>query len=169
DAVSAQVSPSVASVLERGMSQKRDDRYASAEDMREALRVAAMQPGGEAASVLTSAGVETNAIGNEARTVVIDEATQVRSATAETATVVRAAPGPGSSRKWMVAVAAVLVLAGVATAVLIRRALQTKAAEVPTTQNPTPPVAEATPMTTASPDNSIQSVTTQPKDESPKT
>src|SRR6185503_13169318 len=61
DAVSAQVSPAVASVLERGMSQKRDDRYASAEDMREALRVAAMQPGGEAATALTSAGVATKA------------------------------------------------------------------------------------------------------------
>src|SRR5882724_10593593 len=46
--VTAQVDPAVAAVLSKGMSQKRDDRFPSAEAMREALRLAAENPLGAA-------------------------------------------------------------------------------------------------------------------------
>src|SRR5688572_473029 len=86
DSVSSHVSRSVASVLEKGMSQKRDDRYASAEEMRAAVQMAAKMPQGEAPTVLTAAagadtkantasgargtqiaGPQTSAFGNEAQ------------------------------------------------------------------------------------------------------
>jgi serine/threonine protein kinase len=182
DSVSAQVSRPVASVLEKAMSQKRDDRYASAEDMREALRVASTQPAGEAATVLTSAGVatdpntvtpvvgthmagqQTNAFGYEARTLVADDGTQVPSqpAVSETATVVRPASTQSRSRLWMVAAAAVLVLAGVVTAVLIRRALKSQSADVPSAQNP---IADPAPAT--SPSDTVQSGSVESKTENP--
>src|SRR5947208_4541794 len=50
--VTAQVSAAVAAVLNQGMSQKRDDRFASASELREAFRMAAAQPLGEAETVL---------------------------------------------------------------------------------------------------------------------
>ena len=190
DTVSAQVSPAFASVLEKAMSQKRDDRYASAEEMREPIRIAATQPAGDAATVLTSGGVATkantvapvagthmggvptNAVGNEAHTLVVDDATKVRPASdaPETATLVRPRPAQSRSRTWLIAGAAVLVLAGIGTAVLIRNALKSKSSEVPTTQSPAPPVAEATPVPNVSPQSTEQTVTTsQPKAESAKT
>src|SRR2546427_6823685 len=49
-----QVSAAVAAALSRGMSQKRDDRYASAALMREALREAAEHPLGDVSSTVTS-------------------------------------------------------------------------------------------------------------------
>jgi hypothetical protein len=169
------------------MSQRRDDRYASAEEMRQALRIAATLPAGEAATVLNSAsastkpntvvpaagtlmgGAQTNAFGNEAKTLVADDSTRVRSQSAatETATVIRPASTSGRSRKWLTAVAAVLVLAGIATAVLIRRSLQSKAASPPVVQNPVPP--EPNPTPAVSPGESVQSVTVERKDENPKT
>src|ERR1700694_5454541 len=51
--VTARVSGAVAAVLSKGISQKRDDRYASANAMRDALRLAAERPIGEAETVLT--------------------------------------------------------------------------------------------------------------------
>src|SRR6266446_6632101 len=45
--ITAQVSAAVAAVLSQGMSQKRDDRFASANEMREALLVSAKLPLGE--------------------------------------------------------------------------------------------------------------------------
>ena len=50
--VTPQVGAAVAAVLSKGMSQKRDDRFASASAMRDALRVAAEHPLGDAATVL---------------------------------------------------------------------------------------------------------------------
>jgi serine/threonine protein kinase len=184
DSVSPQVSRAVASVLERAMSQKRDERYSSAEEMREALRVAATLPAGEAATVLNTAGLSTrantvapaagtlmggartNVFGNEAKTLVTDDSTRVRaqSSATETATVIRPASTSGRSRKWLTAVAAVLVLAGIATAVLIRRSLQSKAASPPIVQNPVP--AEPTPTPAG---ESVQSVTVERRTENPKT
>src|SRR5207237_8568054 len=54
----------------KGMSQKRDDRYASAALMGEALRAAAEQPLGDVPTVVTSGTPFANAktIGNEKRT-----------------------------------------------------------------------------------------------------
>src|SRR5205814_5809758 len=48
----AKVSPAVAAVLERAMSQKRDDRYTSAIAMREAIAAAGLQMVGDAATIL---------------------------------------------------------------------------------------------------------------------
>src|SRR5256714_2536004 len=52
--VEVQVSASVAAALNRGMAQKRDDRYASAALMREALLSAAEHPLGDVSTVVTS-------------------------------------------------------------------------------------------------------------------
>src|SRR2546423_2630178 len=52
--VGGQVSAAVAAALNRGMAQKRDDRYASAALMRAALLSAAEHPLGDAATVVTS-------------------------------------------------------------------------------------------------------------------
>jgi len=94
--VTAQVSVAVAAVLNQGMSQKRDDRFASASELREAFRMAAAQPLGEAATVLIggadsqAAGIvaprrstkligdQTSPVGSEAKTLIAAEATNVR-------------------------------------------------------------------------------------------
>src|SRR5262249_50791372 len=109
ESVAPQVSPAVAHVLEVAMSQKRDDRYESAQMMRDALSSAATGSLGEASTVLTStasttkpktvvpasgtqiAGGHTKGIASEARTLLADEGTKVRAGTIapETATVVR--------------------------------------------------------------------------------
>jgi eukaryotic-like serine/threonine-protein kinase len=183
DSVSAEVSRPVAAVLEKAMSQKRDDRYASAEDMRDAIRLANMQSAGEAATVIGSAAgatnavspvagtnvaaAQTNAFGSEAQTVLASEGTQVRDSTSspETATLVRPIANQSGKRTWIVAAAAVLVLAGVVSAVLIRRALKSQPADVPTAQNP---VADPAPSPATSPSDAAQSVTVEPKTENPK-
>src|SRR6266849_2641604 len=60
--VTAQVSAAVAAVLSQAMSQKRDDRFVSASEMRDAFRVAAAQSLGESATVLIAgAGGQTGA------------------------------------------------------------------------------------------------------------
>src|SRR5438874_758069 len=56
DSVAPQVSPSVARVLQTAMSQKRDDRYESAQMMRQALQSATTGPLGEMPTVLTGTG-----------------------------------------------------------------------------------------------------------------
>jgi serine/threonine protein kinase len=179
--VSAQVSPAVASVLDKAMSQKRDDRYASAVEMRQALQLAAKQPAAEAATVLTTGdgatkantvapvmgtnvgGAQTNQSGHAAQTLLADEGTHVPSGTSspEIATLVRPPAKQGRSRTWVMAAAIVLILAGVVTAVLIRRALKSEAAP-PTAQNPP---TEPTPR--ATPGESVHSV--DPQTENPKT
>src|ERR1043166_2421985 len=72
DSVAPQVSPAVAHVLEVAMSQKRDDRYESAQMMREALSSAATGSLGESATVLTAAGTTT-----KPNTVVPSSGTQI--------------------------------------------------------------------------------------------
>lgn len=188
DAVSAQVSRAVALVLEKGMAQKRDDRYASAEEMRAALRNAATQPAGEAGTVLTSAGVvagsntvvsaggtqaagpQTNATGNEAQTLLADEDTKVRSQTAA-ATQARPASAQGRTRMWLAAAGLVVVLAGIAGAIAIYtyRARQSQAAEnaAPAGQNPATST-DATQSASPATDTSSQAGATEPKS-SPKT
>jgi len=99
--VTAQVGPAVAAVLSKGMSQKRDNRFSSANEMRDALRVSAEHPLGEAATVLigdaaTNAGAGTvtseaktklagdqttpltSPLGSEARTLIAADTTNVR-------------------------------------------------------------------------------------------
>ncbi len=131
--VNMQVSPAVAAVLSKGMSQKRDDRFASASAMRDALRLAAQQPLGAAATVLMGgaaagavagavageaatklAGDRTTPFGSEARTLVASDATEVRKSTlgTETATLVRAAPRGKSSRAWLGAALLLILIVG---------------------------------------------------------
>lgn len=142
--VTAQVDPAVAAVLSKGMSQKRDDRFPSAEAMREALRLAAENPLGAAATVLiggtaTNAGDGTitseaatrlvadqtkplsdpspNSLGSEAQTLVAKDATNVRNptATGETATLVHPASRGRGSRAWLGAgLLLILIAAGAA-------------------------------------------------------
>ena len=129
----AAVSGAVAAVLNKGMSQKRDDRYASALDMREALRLAVANQPGAAATILGAdsaalanantvlleqatkvGGSPTTPITSEAKTLLAGDATSVRAGTsaAETATVVRPATNGNRAKVWMGAALVLLVLAG---------------------------------------------------------
>jgi eukaryotic-like serine/threonine-protein kinase len=131
--VTAQVAPAVAAVLSKGMSQKRDNRFASASAMRDALRLAADHPLGEAATVLIAgaatnagagtitseaatkiAGDQTSPLGSEARTLVATDATSVRNptSTGETATLVQSASRGKSSRAWLGAALLLILIAG---------------------------------------------------------
>jgi len=131
--VNAQVSPAVAAVLGKGMSQKRDDRFESANAMRDALRLAAQQPLGAAATVLMGGaatgavagavtgegstklvGDRTTPLGSEAQTLVAAEGTAIRASVSsgETATLVRPASQRKSSRAWLGAALLVALIVG---------------------------------------------------------
>jgi serine/threonine protein kinase len=131
--VTTQVSSAVAAVLSKGMSQKRDDRFASANAMREALRIAAVRPLGEAATVLIAGaagqadagtvasdrgtkltGDQTSPLGSEAQTLVGADATNVRKPTlaSETATLVQSPSRGKTSRAWLGALLLLVLLAG---------------------------------------------------------
>jgi serine/threonine protein kinase len=186
DAVAPHVGRSVAAALETGMSQKRDDRFPTALAMREAFRLAAMQPAGEAATVLTSAGVSTNAntaasapgtniapqqtaaLGNEAQTLLANEATKVRDQTVARGTraIVQAASAPRRPWAWLVAAALLVLIGGVAAAYFINRSRQSPATQTPTTLNPA--ATPAGPTQTPDPANNVQGVTVAPKNENPK-
>jgi len=122
-----QVSASVAAALNRGMAQKRDDRYPSAALMREALREAADQPLAGASTVVTSgaafsaaktvaneqgtglAANQTRPMASEAQTLLGGDATNVRPASSgEAATVVR--PAVTATKSRMLPAAAVLIV-----------------------------------------------------------
>jgi eukaryotic-like serine/threonine-protein kinase len=140
-----QVSWAVANVLGKGMSQKRDDRFASAEIMREALRVASVSTAqlGDSATVLassaaTSSGAhtvasdrstklmteQTQAAGSEAQTLLANDTTKVRSALAgnEAATIARTKPSRSGPRKWFAAAFVSLLVAGSAGGFFLYRA-----------------------------------------------
>lgn len=197
DSVAPQVSPAVAHVLAVAMSQKRDDRYESAQMMREALNSAATGSFGEAATVPTATGATTKAnrvtpvtaggtqvagghtrgVASEAQTLLADEGTKVRAGTVapETATIVRPATDRRkSSRTWIAAALIALVIGGSALGVLVYRA---RKSQERATATPTPtvsPVVQATPEPinekvgqTATPEN--KSATGTPaKSEQPK-
>jgi serine/threonine protein kinase len=132
--VTAQVSAAVAAVLSKGMSQKRDDRFASASEMRDAFRVAATDPLGAAATVLISGaaggqagagtvapgrstkltGDQTSPLGSEAQTLLARDATDVRKLTSasETATLLQSASRGKSSRRWIGAALLLMVIVG---------------------------------------------------------
>src|SRR5229473_1319639 len=160
--VAPQVSAAVANVLSKGMSQKRDDRFASAVLMREAFRLAgaAGAETGDAATVLVTnaaaasggntvatdkstklVGEQTQAFGNEAQTLLAGDATKVRGATArgEAATAGRAASGPQGSRTWLAAALLLILVAGGAGAFYVYPARhQAQQGAVGPSQNPTP-------------------------------
>lgn len=155
--VTAQVSGAVAAVLSKGMSQKRDDRFASANAMREALRIAAERPLGEAATVLITgaaaqadagtaaseratklAGDQTNPLGSEAQTLVGADATNVRKPTSvgEMATLVQSASRGKTSRAWLGAVLLLLLIVGGAGGFYAYRARRQAQQTAPTPENP---------------------------------
>jgi hypothetical protein len=149
------------------MSQKRDDRFESAQMMREALNSAATGSLGEAATVLTStgattrpktivpagsagtkvAGQHTKGFASEAQTLLADEATKVRAGTVtpETSTVVRPAAGSGkSSRAWIAAALVALVIAGSAVGFYVYRARNSQANVVATPTPTDSPISQPT-------------------------
>ena len=154
--VTAQVSGAVAAVLSKGMSQKRDDRFETANTMREALRLAAESPLGAAATVLIGGATadantdtvfanqatrlkseQTTPMGSEARTLIAKEGTNVRQP-ASIATAVRAASGAKSSRTWLGAALLLVLIAGGAGGFYVYRARQQSQQNAnPTGANPT--------------------------------
>ncbi|HEY3103452.1 MAG TPA: protein kinase [Pyrinomonadaceae bacterium] len=187
DSVSPQVSPSIAQVLQIAMSQKRDDRYESAQAMRDALRSAATGALAEAATMITStgttttpktsspaagtqiAGQQTRGFANEAQTLLADDATKVRGGTVapETATVLRAASAERkSSRTWIAAALVLLVIAGGAGGFFIYRARKSQAA-VTVTPPAESPVGPSVP--TPASDTMGQTATPEVKSATPKT
>jgi serine/threonine protein kinase len=159
--VAKQVSPALAGVLSKGMSQKRDDRFASAALMREAFRVASVS-GRElrdAETVLASGaaaytgastvasdkatklmGGQTQAVGSEAQTLLAADATKVRGASSagEVATVVRSANGRGS-RVWLAAALLIVLIAGGAGGFYVYRARRQAQQAAAPSPNPTQP------------------------------
>jgi hypothetical protein len=192
--VASQVSTAVANVLSKSMSQKRDDRFASAVLMREAFRLASTSSAelGDAATVLvTSAatssggstvatdkstklkGGQTKAFGNEAQTLIAGDATEVRGAPerGETVTAVRAASGARGSRRWLPAALLLLVIASGAGAFFVYRARHNQAQNpTPVSPSPAPTIqAEATPSpANANSESGTAVKTTEPKSERSK-
>jgi eukaryotic-like serine/threonine-protein kinase len=139
--VGAQVTAAVASVLNCGMSQKRNDRYPSAAAMRIALRAAAQSQEAlaEAETVLAAGALahpdrktiaseqrtrligeeKTVAAASEARTLVANDAKTLNAAAptiGETVTVVHQARSGRGVRVWLAAAALIVLLVGVAGA-----------------------------------------------------
>ena len=154
--VNAQVSVAVASVLNKGMSQKRDDRFETANAMREALRLASERPLTEAATILIGGAAadantatvsakqptkleseQTTPMGSEARTLIAKEGTNVRQP-ASIATAVRSASGAKGSRTWLGAALLLVLIAGGAGGFYMYRARhQSQQSANPTAANPT--------------------------------
>lgn len=159
ESVSPSVSSSVARVLQTAMSQKRDDRYESAQVMREALQSAATGSLGEMPTVLTPTGATTRAdtvppgagtkvaaqhtsgFSGEARTLLADDATRVREQSSPSAvTAVQPSPSRPRSKSWLAAPLVLLLLAVAAGGFYIYRARKSQAADTPpATQNPVAP------------------------------
>jgi len=140
--IGGNVSSAFANVLHKGMSLKRDDRFASASAMREALRVAAENPLADAATLLApgTAGATTSStvigserrtrlvgaqtrqsgpgsIASEAQTLVAGEATNVREPA-----VVSHVPPARSNRLWIAAGGLLIIVAGCAAGFYAYRA-----------------------------------------------
>ena len=158
-----QISAAVANVLSKGMSQKRDDRFASATLMREAIRLAsnsrgelsdaetvmATVAGGTSGSNTVASAGSTNAMGqgtqmagNEAQTRLAGDATKVRGTAAgsEAVTMVRSTNGAKASRAWLGALLLLIVCAvgaGGFYAYRARRRAQQSATTTTQAQTPT--------------------------------
>jgi serine/threonine protein kinase len=188
DSVSPQISPSVARVLQTAMSQKRDDRYTSAQVMREGLQAAATGSLGEMPTVLTGTGAtnradtvapaagtqvaaqQTSGFTGEAKTLLADEATRVRNQTVspDTATAVHSPPPRARSKAWLVAPILMLLIVAAAAGFFISRARKAQTGDTPpVTQNPVAP-AQPTPVESApiSSTSTAESTTTTTKADS---
>jgi serine/threonine protein kinase len=175
--VTAQVSGAVAAVLNKGMSQKRDDRFETANAMREGLRLASERPldaadtvliggataGANTATVLSEQATrlpteQTTPMGSEARTLVALEGTNLRQPTSagETATIVRSASGARGSRMWLGAALLLVLIAGGAGGFYVYHARrQARQNANPTAESPAQPSDTSQPAN-SSPVESIQ-------------
>jgi eukaryotic-like serine/threonine-protein kinase len=171
--ITPQVSAAVAAVLSKGMSQKRDDRFESATAMRDALRVAAENPLGDAATVLIGAaatgagavtpeaatkltGDRTTPLASEAQTLVAADATSVRApiVSGETATLVRPALRQKSSGIWIGAALLLILMVGGAAGFYAYRRRQAQQTSI---QAPVP-----TPTADGAQTSPVQAETSQP-------
>lgn len=147
--VNPQVSGAVAAALTKGMSQKRDDRFATANAMRDALRAASGDQLGAAdantGSVMSEratqlVGDRTSPLGSEAQTLVGTDATSIPKPTSvsETATIVRPASGARGTRMWLgAALLLVLIVGGAGGFYAYRARRQAQQNATPTVENPT--------------------------------
>ncbi len=157
--INGEVSAAVANVLGKAMSQKRDDRFATANDMRDAMRIAADHPIGDADTLVTRAaatfagssallsesatrlaGGQTQraaapSFTSEAQTLVAGEATNVRTVTA--------VPSAGSNRMpWLAAAIVLLVIGGGAAGFFAYRHRQSRQSAVTPVQTESLPAAQ---------------------------
>jgi serine/threonine protein kinase len=183
--ITAQVSAAVAVVLSQGMSQKRDDRFASASEMRDAFRVVSAQPLGEAATVLIAGaggqadagnlasgratkltGDQTSPLGSEARTLVAPDATNVQRLTSssETATLIQSASRGKSSRAWIgAALLLILMVGGAAGFYAYRARQQAQQNATSASENATqPPQSNQTSPSQSANDSQVNSVQVDP-------
>ena len=185
------VSASVAAALNRGMAQKRDDRYASAALMREALREAAEHPLGEVPIIATSGAVladaktvaneprtglgaaQTRPMASEAQTLLGGDATSVRPASSgEASTIVRPAAAVPKSRAWPVAAALIVLIVGSVGAFYVYRARRNAAPQnTVTTPTEAQPQQQSNETFSTAADNSAQKdapTNSEPKSDKPK-
>lgn len=184
--VNVQVSSAVAAVLDKGMSQKRDDRFETANAMREALRLASERPLGAAETLLIggaaaaanagkpasegatqNVGDQTMPMGSEARTLIAGKGANVRRTTSigETATVVRPASGAKGSRRWLgAALLLVLIVGGAGGFYLYRARRQAQQNANPTAESPAQPSDTKQPAT----ESPVESIQVDPKENEPK-
>src|ERR1041385_4431145 len=186
--VNTAVSAAVANVLAKSMSQKRDDRFATANAMREAMRLASEHPAGDAETLVTRAPATfagsstvlsesvtklaggqtqrgTPSFASEAQTLVAGEATNVRTVTAGVAP---------PTRKWQPCIAAaivLLVIGGGAAGFFAYRQRQNQQRAAAPSQPDSQPVAQPSPSknnsaATSSPTDATKN---EVKTEKPKT
>jgi len=193
--VRSDVSAGFSNVLDKAMSQKRDDRFTTATAMRDALRVSESGMGEEtlitpgtaayAAAHTVSSEKATQQVGDqtqrmsspshssEARTLVAGEETNVRTVTGGQAALAQA-PARTNWRPIAAAVVVLILLAGGAAGFYAYHRRQSQQAVTPTVQTESPPVQSSQPSnTSAPPTESTQSVdttrTTQEKTDKTKT
>src|SRR6266566_4363949 len=171
-----QVSASVAAALDRGMAQKRDDRYPSAALMREALRAAAEHPLAGVPTVVTSgaalsaaktvaneqgtglAANQTRPMASEAQTLLGGDATSVRPPSSrEASTVVRPAVTTTKSRMLPAAAVLIVLIVGSVGAFYVYRARRNAAPRnTVTTPSGPQPQQQSNETTNTAVDNSVE-------------
>lgn len=177
--VRSDVSAGFSNVLDKAMSQRRDDRFTTATAMRDALRVGdsgeetLVTPGtvAYAAPRTVSSEKATRLVGDqtqqmsspshssEAQTLVAGEATNVRTVTGAPAAAYT--PARTNWRPIAAAVVVLVLLAGGAAGFFAYHRRQTQQANTPTVQTESPPVQSSQPSNTAAPSTeSTQSVDT---------
>jgi serine/threonine protein kinase len=175
--VRSDVSAGFSNVLDKAMSQKRDDRFTTATAMRDALRVGdsgeetLITPGTVTygAPRTVSSEKATRLVGDqtqqmsspshssEAQTLVAGEATNVRTVTGRPA--VAYTPARTNWRPIAAAVVVLVLLAGGAAGFFAYHRRQTQQAIIPTVQTESPPVQSSQPSNTSAPSTeSTQSV-----------